>query len=58
MRVLCAAFFVSALCVAATAARSDEVVLKNGRSLSGTVVKDDEREVVVECASGKMTFER
>jgi hypothetical protein len=48
----------AALLVAAQAARADEVVLKNGSSFAGTIVKDDAREVVIDCAGGRLTFER
>jgi len=58
MRALRAFASCVVLCFAATVAGADEVVLTNGRSFTGTIVKEDDREIVIESRGGKLTFAR
>jgi hypothetical protein len=45
--------------LACVCARADSIVLKNGRTMSGTIIKETDEVVVIEVASmGRMTVER
>jgi len=47
-----------ALCLCAALCAADVVVLKDGRRIEGTVVREDEQKVVVRTGLGELEFER
>ena len=53
---LLGALFIGALL--AGAARGDEVILKNGRSMRGKIVKETDKEVILKTDIGKIPFRR